>query len=77
MYSSFLSKVRSIVSFEEAHGVPPRMTPLGFPLPDYASQGEAGMELWENHYGATARAAPGSIPFSVISDTSMLPTIAF
>lgn len=75
MYSSFLSEVRSIVSFEETHSVPPRMTPLGFPLPDYASQGEAGMALWEKHYGATARAAPGSVPFSVISDTSKLPTV--
>lgn len=76
MYSSFLNKVRGIVSFEETHGVPPRMTPLGFPLPDYATLGvEAGMDLWETHYGETAKAKPDAIPFSTVSDVSTLPPV--
>lgn len=74
MYSTFLSKVRGLAIFEATHGVPPRTTALGFSLPDYG-QDDAGMTLWEHHYGVTAQACPGSTPFSVLSNTTALPSI--
>jgi hypothetical protein len=71
MLTLFLAKARSVLSFEERFGVRPRSTPLGFSLPDYA-QDAAGMDLWEKHYGKTARATPGSTPFSVVSQSQAL-----
>lgn len=54
MIGDFLFHVRGLVSFEAEHGVPARLTPFGFLMPDYQQDNE-GMDLWEKQFGEKAK----------------------
>lgn len=54
MIRSFLAYARGLMEYEAENGVPARMTPFGFLMPDYQQDNE-GMDLWEKQFGEKAK----------------------